>query len=396
MKATDRRLFSALYCLVFIAIFADFIANEQPILCKIDDTWYAPVLHQYSVDLGINEWEARFVNTPWQEQDYQFCWMPPIPYSAFTQDFKNSRYVGPFEPQNIPTWRYRHWLGTDQIGRDVLAGMVSGTRTALLVGLVAMGIAASIGIMLGAMAGYFGDHRLKISWLEGLFLLVGNTLGFFYAFVGRAHLLSEHFLIESLKSVGLYVTLAVASYVLGSYLTSILHLRKHIYFPMDSLVLRLIELLRSIPAILILLAVLGLIKTPSILYIVLIIGLLSWTGIARFVRSELLRIRQLDYIHAARAVGLSEARILWHHALPNALPPVSITIAFGIAATILVEASLSFLGIGVAPDVVTWGTMLKNAYQQISAWWIGFFPGLAIFCTVFLFNLLGEHLSQNR
>lgn len=396
MKRDKVWLFRALYFLIFIAVFGDFIANEKPIVCKIKDAWYTPVLRQYAVDLGLDAWEANFVNTPWQAQDYQFKILPPVPYSYYTQDAKNTRYVGPFEAQDVSNWRYRHWLGTDKLGRDVLAGMIAGTRTALLVGMIAMGIASLIGIFLGAMAGYFGDDRLRITWVQLFFGLFGLALGIFWAFIAQAYLFQTNFLLQLSKSFGILLITTLVFSLIGGLLSRLAFLKSSLFFPMDSIVMRLIEVLRSIPGILILLAVLSLIKVPSVLYVMLIIGFLSWTGIARFIRSELLRIRQLEYIDAARAAGFNEMRILLRHAIPNALPPVLITIAFGIAAAILVEASLSFLGIGVSPKVVTWGTMLKDAYRQISAWWIGVFPGLAIFFTVTIFNLLGEHLTEKR
>jgi peptide/nickel transport system permease protein len=125
-----------------------------------------------------------------------------------------------------------------------------------------------------------------------------------------------------------------------------------------------------------------------------IIGLITWTGIARFIRAELLRVRQLDFIDAAQSMGFSELRILFRHAIPNSLTPVLITIAFGIASAILIEAFLSFLGIGVSPSDVTWGSLLNLSRDSIKAWWLAILPGSAIFITVSVFNLIGEGLSD--
>jgi peptide/nickel transport system permease protein len=125
-----------------------------------------------------------------------------------------------------------------------------------------------------------------------------------------------------------------------------------------------------------------------------IIGLTGWTGIAKYVRAELLRVRSLEYIEAAQSLGFSEWRIIFRHALPNSLTPVLITIAFGIASAILVESSLSFLGIGVQAELQTWGKLLSEAREDVSAWWLAVFPGLAIFVTVTIFNLIGEGLTD--
>jgi peptide/nickel transport system permease protein len=125
-----------------------------------------------------------------------------------------------------------------------------------------------------------------------------------------------------------------------------------------------------------------------------IIGFLTWTGIARFIRAELLRVRQLDFIDAAQSMGFSELRILIRHAIPNSMTPVLITIAFGVASSILIEAFLSFLGIGVSASEVTWGSMLNLSRNSIKTWWLAILPGLAIFITVSVFNLIGEGLSD--
>ena len=119
-------------------------------------------------------------------------------------------------------------------------------------------------------------------------------------------------------------------------------------------------------------------------------GFVSWTSIAKFTRAELLRIRKLEYIEAAQAFGYSQFRIVFKHALPNALAPVLIAVAFGVASAIIIEAYLSFIGVGIPDDQVTWGSLLNMARDNISAWWIAIFPGTAIFITVTIFNLIGE------
>jgi peptide/nickel transport system permease protein len=125
-----------------------------------------------------------------------------------------------------------------------------------------------------------------------------------------------------------------------------------------------------------------------------IIGLTSWTEIARFTRAEFLKIRNLEYIQAGQALGYSEARIIFRHALPNGIAPALVAIAFGIASAILIESGLSFLGIGVPADVVTWGSLVNAGRENFQAWWLVVYPGLAIFITVTIYNLLGEGLRD--
>ncbi|MEN0049057.1 MAG: ABC transporter permease, partial [Bacteroidota bacterium] len=318
-------------------------------------------------------------------------------YSASHQDRKNRRFVHPFKEQDVAGWRYRHWLGTDKLGKDIAAGLVAGTRIAMLVGLISMSVAAFLGILLGGLAGYFGDDRLKTTWLQLILTVVGFFLAIFYAFIARSYQIQEagdHLLSELLKSVGIFIAVLLLFWGMGRGISQLPFFQRKISLPLDILIMRLIEIFNSIPALLLILAVVAIIRKPSVFYIMFIIGLIAWTGIARFVRAELLRVRQLEFIEAARAMGFKERRTLLRHALPNALTPVLITIAFGIAGAILIEASLSFLGIGVSSEMVSWGSMLQSARGQIAAWWLAIFPGIAIFITVAIFNLIGEGLTE--
>ncbi len=384
-----------LYLLLFVALTADFIANEKPLYCKIDGEVYFPVFRQYAVDLGLAAWEAEFFQKGWREHDYESVVWAPIPYSATTIDRKNNNYTAPGDEQNVESARFRHWLGTDQLGRDVAAGMISGTRIAMLVGVVSMSIAALIGIFFGALAGYFGDDRFQASRIGLILNILGILAGIFYGFTARAYAFSEGtFSVELLKSLGIIAAIMLAANLLAAALRRIPVLGKRITLPLDIMVMRLIEVISSVPALLLVLSILAVIERPSILYVMAIIGLIRWTGIARFIRAELLRVRSLEYIEAAQALGFSEWRIIFRHAIPNALTPVLITIAFGVASAILLEAFLSFLSVGVPPEQVTWGSLLRLARSQVSAWWLAIFPGFAIFLTVTIFNLLGEGLTD--
>jgi len=388
-----------LYLLLFLAIFADFLANEKPLYCKIEGKNYFPVFRQYAVDLGWSRWENQFVTKEWKEHKFEAVVFAPIPYSATTQDNRNRGLVGPFSNQQISSNRFRHWLGTDQLGRDVAAGMVAGTRVAMLVGVIAMSIATLIGVFFGSLAGYFGDNNFKISRIRLFLNILAFIAGIFYAFTARYYFLSVAaeeggLVLEILKSVGLFLLIFLIANGLANLLKFFSALAKKVTIPLDLWVMRLIEIMNSIPALLLLLAVVAIIDKPSIFYVMAIIGLIRWTGIARFLRAELLKIRKLEYIDAARALGFSNWRIIWRHALPNAITPVLITIAFGVASAVLLEAFMSFLGIGVAAEDVTWGSMLSLARQNFSAWWLAVFPGFAIFITVTIFNLIGEGLTE--
>ena len=381
---------------VVLAVFGDFLANKRPLVCKMDGEIHSPVCRGIAVDLGLVKWPPGFAFEDWKTYDYDWVIYAPIAWSAGSIDAKNMNAVGPFDQQRLDSHRFRHWLGTDQYGRDVAAGLISGARVSLAVGLLAMLIAGVIGLALGATAGYFGDSGLKVSAGGVLVVAAGLFMGV-YGSVHLANFSAEEYGGAAVKWLAVFGY--CASWIIGgkfvAWLMSKTRIGKHrIKLPADQLVMRLIEVVQSIPVLLLILSLLAVVSGSSLLYIALIIGLVRWTTVARFVRAELLRIRQLDYIDSARSSGLSQLRILFVHALPNAMTPVIITLAFGVASAILAEASLSFLGIGVPEDTVTWGGLLHAARADVSAWWLAVFPGTFIFLTVTGFNLIGEGLRR--
>jgi peptide/nickel transport system permease protein len=161
----------------------------------------------------------------------------------------------------------------------------------------------------------------------------------------------------------------------------------------DLIVSRLFEVMLSIPTFFLLITIAALLP-PSIFLTMAIIGLTSWVGIARFTRNEFLKIRNLDYVTSAIALGASDRKVMFRHILPNALAPVIVSVVLGIAGAILVESSLSFLGIGVPAELVTWGSILHEASSTTFAWWLAVFPGFAIFITVLAYYLVGEGLRE--
>ena len=165
----------------------------------------------------------------------------------------------------------------------------------------------------------------------------------------------------------------------------------------DLVVQRFIEVMMCFPSFILILALRAFLP-PNIFTIMFVIGITGWTGVARLVRGEFLKLRESDFATAARATGLSNARIMFRHILPNALSPVLVSATFGIAGAILIESALSFLGFGVPPPTASWGETLMQSKQYLirddAAWWLVTFPGAAIFITVTAFNLVGEGLRD--
>lgn len=388
------------YLFVIVALLADFIANEKPIAAKYNGEIYFPVLKEYAVDMGIANWNKGFVNVSWKDLEYDWVVWPLSPYLPKNIDFLNTS-VGPFEEQQVESPKWKHWLGTDALGHDVFAGMIHGTRIALLVGIVSMGIAAIIGIFFGAIAGYYGDDKLKMRITSLILYIIGFIIACFYAFGTRSYLLSDaigesftDFSLELFISLIIFGAIMFVFKYISKGLKKLPILKKEVVVPADILISRLIEIIDSIPKLFLIISIAAVVAKPSIFIVMMIIGLTTWTGIARFTRAELLRVRNLEYIEAANALGYKEFRIIVKHALPNALSPVLISIAFGIASAILIESTLSFIGVGVPAETITWGSLLSSARQDSTAWWLAIFPGFAIFITVTIYNLIGEGLTD--
>lgn len=216
-----------------------------------------------------------------------------------------------------------HPLGTDMTGRDLWSRLVYGGRVSLSVGVVAVSIYVTLGVMLGSLAGYYG----------------------------------------------------------GS---------------VDGWIMRFTEVVMAFPTLIILITIVAIVG-PGLFNSMIAIGLIGWTGIARLVRGQILSIREMDFVTAARAVGAPQGRILVQHVLPNVIAPIVVAATFGIAGAILTEAGLSFLGLGIKPPTPSWGNMINEAQQLTiieSKPWIWLGPGLMITLSVLAINFIGDGLRD--
>jgi peptide/nickel transport system permease protein len=162
----------------------------------------------------------------------------------------------------------------------------------------------------------------------------------------------------------------------------------------DTAIMRFVDMVISFPSLVLLITLIALFE-PSIFLIIAVLGLTLWQGTARIVRGEVLSLREREFVQAATALGFSKKRIILRHLIPNALGPVIVAATLGIGNTIVLEAGLSFLGLGVQPPTASWGTMVADGRNVLlNAWWLSTFPGLAIVFTVLSFNLVGDGLRD--
>jgi peptide/nickel transport system permease protein len=304
--------------MVFISIVSPLLATNQPIVCRHRGKLYFPAIVEiFQLRNADSHWIEK--NPPFNKpqfdakkelDDKAFAIWPLIPWHEREQS-----------PDFLTPPSKTHWLGADDLGRDIAARMIHGTAVSVKVGFISMGIAALIGIFVGGLAGYRGG------WVDIIFS-------------------------------------------------------------------RVIEVVICFPVFFLILAILAWLE-PNITNVMIVIGLTRWTGIARYARAEFIRIKSLDYITAARAIGAGPLRIMARHILPNALGPIMVNITFGIAGAILLEAGLSWLGFGVQPPDPSWGNILRSAYDSLrAAPYMVYPPCLAIFLAVLAYNLLGDALRD--
>jgi peptide/nickel transport system permease protein len=387
--------------LVLVAVFADFIAYDKPIVCNRGGSIEFPIVGDYLSDLGLYKREGSLMNQDWKEMDFQWAIWPPVRYLPHKIDYSNQRLSSPFGQQKINNWKLRHFLGTNRDGRDVLSGLVHGTRISLTIGFIATGISSIIGIILGAFAGFFGDHRWQLSTAGIILGLMGLVLGYFYGFQVRIYVLRDAlttgaiaFLWQLFLSVIIMTLVTTVMIQLSRPFKRMPFLGKRRNVWVDVIISRLLEINNTIPAMLLIITVMALLEKKNVYFVMIIIGLLSWSSVARFMRAEMLRTRSMAYIEAARSMGFTNLRVLFRHAVPNSLTSVLVVMTFSISGAISLEAALSFLGIGVPDNVVTWGGLLNEARTSQSAWWMSVFPAMAVFLTITALNLVGEGLRD--
>lgn len=382
--------------LLLMAALEKFIANDRPLWCQIDGKQYFPAARSILVDNGLGVWEQPLMDIDiqknWTTFDYNAAVLAPIPYRPGDTDWKNAAGKSPLGSQEIRSSRFRHWLGTDGAGHDVAAGLISGTRIALVTGLLSAFLAGIIGLFIGGLAGYLGDDRWRISRLKIIGNIILWPLCLFFAILPRQYwLFTEQISGEWAMAFG---KMAVGI-VLGN---ALLHLmerarppKTRVSIPLDNILMRWTDVFSSIPKLLLIVSLAALSPAnPTIRMVTVLIGILNWTGFARVIRAEMLKIRTLEYAEAAKAMGLPIWRILVFHAFPNLIRPIITLVSLSVAGAILLEASLSFLGIISGADGMTWGGLLLNYRQTPGAWWLLLFPGICITATIVALFHLGN------
>lgn len=389
-----------------ISLTASIIANDKPLFVKTESGFWFPA---FSGETYYNQ-DLRFADLAEMPSDTISVIMPPVQYAPGATDIENSGFKSPGQTQfkdesgsrrMLRGWE-RHHLGTGKRGEDILSGLIHGTRISLSAGIYCAMIAGFIGILLGCIAGYFGDRGIVIPRGIAITTIIGILPAWFYAFNVRTYLITADIpvstttaTLQAMASIMAFFAVLAIFASLGLLLNYIRYFNNKVSFPIDWVISRIIEIVNSLPRLIIIISIAA-ISRPSMANIIMLIGLTYWTEIARITRAEIMRIRNTDYIASAKSSGASPWRILFKQALPNALPVISVSLIACIASAILTESSLSFLGLGVPVDIVTWGSLLAGAREQFDAWWLVVFPGAMIFLTILSLNKIADTISSRN
>ena len=304
--------------LVVLALVAEVLSNDRPLLVRYNGQWYAPVMQDLPETTfgGDFATQADYLD-PFIREQFQkagnFAVFAPNTYGPKTLNYFD-------EAPNPAPPSAAHYLGTDERGRDLLAQLVYGFRISVLFGLGLTLVGVFLGLLTGAVQGYFA---------------------------GKTDLVTQRF----------------------------------------------IEIWSAMPE-LYLLIIFSAIFQPSVALLLILLSAFGWMGLSDYVRAEFLRNRQLDYVRAARALGVSNLQIMWRHILPNSMTPVVTFLPFRMSAAILALTSLDFLGLGVPPGTPSLGELLSQGKANIDAWWISLSTFAVLVITLLLLTFMGDALRD--
>ncbi len=378
----SKTLLIAGLVLFTVALLAPILAGNRPLVLNLNGALHYPAIK------GDADYSMR-MTTLAQNEDVRWMVKPPIPFSPHDMDLHRVA-VPPFSKAGIPGLENtRHWLGTDELGRDVLAQVIHGSRTSLVIALIAVALAVVIGILLGAVGGYWHNRTLRIHFLTlFIWLMIAIVL---------VHSAWVSWTIENLAAVLVFIPMLTLTYLLPRVNQRLLKTPIKnwcVLLNPDTLVLWVIHLVTALPAYFILIALIAVWRNVSVVGLSVILGLLMWPEIARLMRASVISVRNEAYVDAASALGVSPWKVVIRHIAPNAWRSALTTIGFAVGAAIVAESFLSFIGISSA-NTVSWGTLLASSRSNPEWWWLSVFPGLALISAVLVFYRLSGLLISS-
>jgi len=274
----------------------------------------------------------------------------------------SATYLAPFQnPAYI--------LGTDGLGRSVAYGLLNGIKISLSIAVLTALLSLIIALFFSYLAGYLGDNKLRASFPAIVILSITSLLGAFYLW--------------NSPSIFILIGWVVISYLIIKIDNTILQNSKKLKLPLDGIIMKYVTLQKSLPGIFFILFILGLSSQRGLLSVIAIITFARIPYLLRLSRSEVLKVKNQEFVMAAESMGIQSFSIFTKHILPNILTPIRTHLIYTLATTILIESTLSFLGLGLSEETVSLGSMLSSSRDYFSAWWLAILPGGIIFLLIY-------------
>ncbi|MDQ3143197.1 MAG: ABC transporter permease [Bacteroidota bacterium] len=374
--------FGSLHVFLIVFLFTGFIVSEKPVFCIYKGTIHSFIFNQ-KLPKG-SELEKDFyleAEQNWQNLTFDFVVWPLVVKDPYHLDQYNS-WKRPFSYDS--SQQVFFLAGTYELGKDVGVHLLYGFRKSMLIGFLSMLFATILGLLLGISATVNSTGKFRMNRMQKGLIWISILVSIYMLMTG----------IELREVKILWVLLVLLIGIILLYRLAFKKRETTTEFNVDFIVLRWIESVKSIPFLMVILLLIQWVERPGPMFISYLIALYYSAVLAQYARISATKWRNQAFIQAAHSLGLSERRIMFRHILPFVVKDLIPLIVFGMASAILLESSISFLGLGLPVDEISLGNMMQSGRNNLSAWWVMLFPGFLIFWIVWVFQSLGNELSK--
>ena len=358
---------------ILIAIFNSLLCNDKPLLAKTEDgKWEFPAFYDFKNDISPGQ-KTKYI----QKKNYGFALYPPVRYAYHSLSPSDLGAKPPGYSYGKANIWYTNWLGTDELGRDVVAGLARGLYHSFRIAILSTFFSVVLGSVIGMFLGFMGNHTLKVNGAQLFVSLLSLFLIVFYLWY------EVYWWAAVIAITGRFVFKKAGRLNLNQYSV-----------PVESMGVGIITIRKSIPTLILLFGLLPLFKNPGAVNLIFILSLIGWTSIAWIVRIHTREVTSKDFIASALSIGSDPLTIVFRHIYPNIRNNIVLLFIFQLGAMITLEAALSYLGVGIAPEEVSLGTMLKQAKSNINHWWLAVFPGAMLTLILLCLHMIYEYRQK--
>ena len=392
-------LFLLSFCTVLL--FLPLVVNDVPLWVNGKEHSFSPALDRNKADQIIESVEGRSIfdlgSYDWQAFEEGTVIWPLIPYTYTSNSSRISRKVPPLAKNTYfstqgHSFSGRHWLGSSY-GHDLLTDILYSSRTSLLIAISTLLLSLLFAMIAGGLSSFYRNSFIGFSLWDILWLILTACAIYFWVFYSRQYV--EISFLEGLIRLAISMLIGLIWWM-GRRLFHLIPLgvfQPGFQISPDLLILKLIELLNTFPGLMLIISF-SIFFGDTIWDLVLILGLLSWTGLARIIRTEAFKLSESGFIQAAEGIGMRPVSILFKHYLPNLISPLIIPLSTQLRGLLLIESALSFLKIGLKESVPSLGRLIAGTITDYSSWWNILFPGLTLCLLILSLHILGEKIRD--